>query len=76
MNPDQNLARSRFIALTLLRFSAAILIILGMAVALERIGFIGPDVAKPIGVVLIAIGAFDLLFFVPMLTRRWRSNDQ
>ena len=76
MTAPADVARKRFVALTALRFSAAILIILGMAIALERFEFIGPDMAKPIGLVLIAVGAFDLLFFVPMLTRRWRSGSE
>lgn len=72
--PDR--ARQRFAALTALRFAAALLVILGMAIATESLDLVGPDLAMPVGSALIIVGTLDLMVIIPMLTRRWRSDRQ
>lgn len=73
MTQPSDPARQRFVALIALRFAAALLIILGMAVALESLDLVGADMAKPVGLTLIIIGMLDLMIVIPMLARRWRS---
>lgn len=68
-------ARSRFAALTLLRLCAIALIAFGAALAAGRVAWVDAGLAFPIGLVLVGVGLFDLIVFVPMLVRRWRSSD-
>jgi hypothetical protein len=71
-SPDP--ARSRFLILTVMRFAAAILVMLGILLAYDRVSWVDPAISAPLGYVLIAVGIADLLLVVPMLARRWRSE--
>lgn len=74
MNTTPDPARNRFIALTAIRFVAAILVMVGILLVYDRVGWVDPDISAPLGYVLIAVGIADLLLVVPMLARRWRSD--
>lgn len=67
-------ARSRFFAITALRLSAALLISFGLVIAFGETGWTDPASGRVIGLAMAAVGAIDLLLFVPMLIRRWRSG--
>lgn len=71
-SPDR--ARNRFIALTAMRFIAAILVMVGILLVYDRVGWVDPAISGPLGYALIAVGIADLLLIVPMLARRWRSE--
>lgn len=74
MNHTPDPARNRFIALTAIRFVAAILVMVGILLVYDRVGWVDPAISAPLGYALIAIGIADLLLVVPMLARRWRSD--
>lgn len=69
-------ARSRFAALTLLRLGAIALIAFGAALAAGRVAWVDAGLAFPIGLIMVGIGLFDMIVFVPLLTRRWRSGGE
>lgn len=71
MTPQEqdNLARTRFIILTVLRASGVALMLLGM-------GIIGSRMIEPadlIGTIVFAIGFLDSLLLPRLLIRKWRT---
>ncbi|MEK6542715.1 MAG: hypothetical protein AABZ45_11435 [Pseudomonadota bacterium] len=78
--PDQQSqndpARTRFLAISLLRLVATLLIVFGIVIAAGRIDWIDEGVALYVGIFMVGIGLFDMIVFVPMLTRRWRSGER
>ncbi len=68
-------ARSRFAILSAVRLTAAIMVGAGIVIAFGEREFVSEAVKMPLGLGLIAIGFIDLLVLVPMLTRRWRSQQ-
>ena len=68
MNPDEALARKRFVTLQLIRLAGLIMMFLGFAVIAAKI-----DWNKWVGCFLVLNGAFDALLLPPLLARRWRS---
>jgi len=66
---QDNLARQRFIILTVLRASGVALMLLGM-------GIIGSRLVEPsdlIGSIVFAVGFLDSLILPRLLIRRWRT---
>ncbi len=68
-------ARSRFMAITLLRLIATLLIAGGIIIAFGQLDWVDSDYAMPIGIAMSAIGIVVLVVMIPRLTRRWRSKD-
>jgi hypothetical protein len=73
MTPEQT-AKSRFMKLTMLRISAAALVILGAMMATGKFETIDASLANPLGIAMIVMGFADLVIIIPMLLRRWRSS--
>ena len=67
----EDLAKKRFITLTILRFSGVALAFLGIAIIMKRLG----EPADVIGTILLIIGAFDVLIFPTLLLRHWKSKS-
>lgn len=66
---QDNLARQRFIILTVLRASGVALMLLGM-------GIIGSRIVQPselIGSIVFAVGFLDSLIVPRLLIRKWRT---
>lgn len=66
----EDLAKKRFFTLAILRFTGVALAFAGIAIVMKRL--IEP--ADIIGTILIVIGAFDVLVFPTLLTRRWKTK--
>jgi hypothetical protein len=71
---DESKAPGRFAILSVLRLVAAAMIAGGILVAFGDNQWLGEDVRVPAGIVLILIGIADMVWLVPMLARRWRSQ--
>lgn len=71
MPSAQDIAKARHKRLSYIRIGGVMVALLGVAIAGDRI-------ALPhwLGVVLILIGAFDVLVFPTMLIRRWKKGIQ
>ena len=74
MTTQPDPARARFMALTMLRFAAALLVSFGLVIALGNRDWLAPRTGLIVGMVMVAVGLFDLLILVPRLLRRWRSG--
>lgn len=73
MNDAEAKARSRFLILNLIRFSALLFIFAGAA---NVAGKLLPDLTPGLGYALLVIGAVDF-FAAPILLKRiWRTPDQ
>ena len=66
-------AKARYLILMTLRFTAALMVMIGVVLALGNRDWIDPAIARPLGIVMIVAGFVDLAVVVPMLVRRWRS---
>lgn len=62
------LAKKRFMAIQLMRFMGAGLVIFGLLVINGNI-----DLPRILGFVLVMIGIIDALFMPSILARRWKS---
>lgn len=71
---DESKAPARFAILSVLRVLAAAMIVGGILIAFGDNQWFGEDLRLPVGLALIGIGLVDMLWMVPMLTRRWRSQ--
>jgi hypothetical protein len=67
MNDDT--ARGRFVLLSTVRLSGAILAALGLAVIAGRLDFM----PREGGYAFFAVGLFEVLFLPAILARRWKS---
>jgi len=63
-------ARARFLALTLIRWTGAGLVLLGLLVNAGKIEL--PGIA---GIILVAFGLFDAFVMPVILARRWKTKD-
>ena len=61
-------AKARFLAIGLIRFSGALLVLVGLLITERRI-----DLPWALGVVLTLVGFFDVFVMPKVLARRWRS---
>ena len=59
--------------LTMLRISAAALVIQGAMIATWKFETIEASLAHPLGIAMIVMGFADLVIIIPMLLRRWRT---
>lgn len=66
----EDLAKKRFFTLVILRFTGVALAFLGIAIIMKRL----VEPADLIGTILLVIGAFDVLVFPTILTRRWKTK--
>ncbi len=64
------LAKKRFLALNLVRFGGAAIVVVGLLCALDKVDIPG---AHLIGVLLIVIGMLDFFVMPILLSRRWRT---
>lgn len=66
---NEELARARFKRLSYIRIGGVMVALLGVAIA-------GDKIALPhwLGVLLVLIGAFDVLVFPTVLIRRWKKD--
>jgi hypothetical protein len=67
MNDDK--ARNRFLAISLLRLAGALLVMFGLVTAAGRL----PDVPRIVGIVAVLVGALDFALVPLLLARRWRT---
>lgn len=67
----EDIAKARFKRLSYIRIGGVMVALLGVAIA-------GDKIALPhwLGVLLILIGAFDVLVFPTMLVRRWKKDTK
>lgn len=66
--PAKDPAKVRFVALSLIRLSGALLVLVGLLITERRI-----DLPWLLGVVLTLVGFFDVFVMPKILARRWRS---
>ena len=66
---QDNLARQRFVILTVLRASGVALMLLGMGIIASR--FVEPS--DLIGSIVFAVGFLDSLILPRLLIRKWRT---
>jgi drug/metabolite transporter (DMT)-like permease len=67
----QDIAKARHKRLSAIRLGGVVVAMVGVAIAADK-------VALPhwLGLLLILIGAFDVLVFPLMLIRRWKKEDK
>lgn len=61
-------AKTRFLILTAIRFGGVILALAGAAILSGKV-----DLPREAGMVLLVIGAIDVLLIPPLLLRRWKT---
>lgn len=66
--PARDPAKARFVAITLIRMSGALFVLLGLLITERRI-----DLPWALGVVLVVAGFFDVFVMPKILARRWKS---
>ena len=66
--PAADPAKARFIVLNLLRFSGAVLVMVGLGVQLGKI-----DLPWVIGPIFAFVGMFDMFIMPVILARRWKT---
>jgi hypothetical protein len=71
---DESKAPARFAILSVLRLGAAAMIAGGIIVAFGDNQWLSENVRVPVGIALILTGIVDMVWLVPMLARRWRSQ--
>ena len=72
--PEQDaeaLAKRRFLAINLIRFTGLVCVLLGVAIAQGVI-----DLPPVVGLALAAFGLYDFFFMPRILSRRWRNDGQ
>lgn len=62
-------ARKRFLAITLLRLSGALLVMFGLVIAAGRF----ESLPRLAGIVMVIVGAIDFALVPVLLARRWRT---
>ena len=66
---DDDKARNRFLAISLLRLAGALLVMFGLVEAAGRL----PDVPPIAGMVMVLVGALAFAVVPLLLARRWRT---
>lgn len=66
------LAKKRYMALSMIRLFAALMVIVGLACATDRVDIPG---AHLIGAILILFGMVDFFVMPMILAKRWKSPD-
>lgn len=72
-SPEDNLARKRFFAITMIRITGALLVMIGFVLIRGGWELAGQPTDRWIGVLFVLVGAFDFAVMPKLLARRWRS---
>lgn len=72
-SPEDALARKRFFAITMIRITGALLVMIGFVLIRGGWELAGQPADRWIGVVFVLVGAFDFAVMPKLLARRWRS---
>lgn len=75
MSADESLAKKRFFAITAVRFVGVILAMTGALMLAGKIGGLQEMTAQALGLVLLLVGLFDVVWMPRILARRWRTAD-
>ncbi len=70
------LARQRFWIISLFRLSGALIILFGMAISLERFGWVQGDKAKWMGVIVSAVGFIQFIIVPRLLIRAFATPSE
>lgn len=68
-DPEKDPAKARFMAITLIRMSGALFVLVGLLITERRI-----DLPWIAGVALCVVGFFDVFVMPRVLARRWKSK--
>ena len=66
--PGNDPAKARFLAISLIRVSGAVFVLLGLMITERRIAL--PWI---VGAILVAVGFFDVFVMPKVLARRWKT---
>lgn len=66
-------ARTRFIAIGLFRLSGALILVFGIAIALQNFGWVQGQKAKMMGMIIAFIGLIQMVVVPRMLVQAWRT---
>ena len=67
--PAKDPAKARFVAITLIRMSGAVLVLLGILITERRI-----NLPWIVGAVFCVVGFFDVFVMPRVLARRWKTK--
>lgn len=74
--PDpEALARQRFFLLGALRFGGVVMVMIGIAMMMGRLGP-GGDIGRYAGLAVALFGTFDVTILPMLLARRWKSGGE
>lgn len=65
-------AKQRFIILNIMRFSAAIIVMIGLAISAGRLF---PDFPPLLGYLFVVLGMFEFFLFPILLKKSWNKKD-
>jgi hypothetical protein len=66
-------ARQRFFAISLFRLSGAIILLFGMAISMQRFGWVQGDKAKWMGVIVSTVGFIQFILVPRLLARAFAT---
>ncbi|HEY1125781.1 MAG TPA: hypothetical protein VGE65_09110 [Sphingobium sp.] len=66
-------AKQRFFAISLFRLSGAFILMFGIAISLQRFGWVQGDKAKWMGLIVSIVGFFQFLIVPRLLARAWAT---
>lgn len=69
----ENAARTRFFAIGLFRLSGALILVFGLAIAMQRFGWVQGQNAKIMGTIFIFVGAIQMILVPRLLLQAWRT---
>lgn len=70
------LAKQRFFMIGLFRLSGALIVLFGMAISLQRFGWVQGDKAKWLGLIVSCVGFFQFVLVPRMLARAFATPRQ
>ncbi len=70
------LAKQRFFIIGLFRLSGALIVLFGMAISLQRFGWVQGDKAKWLGLIVSCVGFFQFALVPRMLARAFATPRQ
>lgn len=69
-------ARQRFIAIGLFRLSGALILVFGLAIALEHFDWVTDQKARVMGVIVATVGFIQMMLVPRLLLRAWATPRQ
>ncbi|HXD03455.1 MAG TPA: hypothetical protein VN627_09120 [Novosphingobium sp.] len=69
-------ARSRFLALSLFRLSGALILVFGLAIAMQKFGWVTGQKARIMGVIIATVGFIQMVLVPRLLLRAWVTPPQ